>query len=350
MRRIPAPFLFALAAVMLAAPLSPVQAQQFGALSGPSLSIDMTPAHPEPGDTVRLTASSDSADLGSSNLIWSVNGKPLTDGIGATTVAIVVGKLGSETDVRVRADTDAGPVSSTIAIVPAQVDLVFDSNAYVPPLYAGRALPSPASTLRVEAIPWLKRTNGSLIPANQLTYTWRRNGSLISGASGRGRSAVSVPAPALFGTDTISVEVASADKTIVGATSISLPSVEPVLRLYEDHPVFGLLYRHAFGTTIQADDTEMTFAAVPYFAYAKDPGDTRLSYVWHVNGKTIPADATQPDEVTVSAGKGGTVASIELEVTNAADLYMDSTGQWRAVFLRGSGGDTQSNPFRSSTH
>lgn len=324
---------------------------QYGLLGSPALLIVTTPAHPSPGQTVQLSVQSPMADLDRSLIAWSVDGKPLSEGPGVTSVAVVAGKLGSELSVRVVAQTDQGVMTATAAIIPAEVDLLYDANSYVPPFYEGRALPSPSSQLRLQAVARVVHPDKGTVAPSDLIYTWMRNGATLTKQSGKGRATVVVPAPSLFGTDTITVEAATADGVAAGGASLRVPSIEPVLVFYEDSPLFGIRYRNALRATDTFAGGELTIAAVPYFALATGPTDQRLEYAWQVNGSAVPPDTERPDEITVSTGGGGGVADITLQITNDADLSMETSGSLHLTFSRGASSagtrdGAEQNPFR----
>ena len=297
-----------------------------------SVRITLSPQYPQAGERVHLSAGSSIIDLPHSDIVWYANGKVIASGRGVTSADVTVGALGKETTIEV--DVTAGKVTATgtAVIIPSEVDLLLESDSYTPPFYRGRALPSAGTSIRLQAIARFVRSGGTLVPQNQITFTWKRNGQVVGNVSGQGKSSAALPAPSLFGTDSISVEAVSADGTFSGATSIRIPSTEPILTVYEDHPLFGLLYHSALGTQTFIPETEMTFVAVPYFAQATSPNDPRLEYAWRVNGKAIPADSTKPSEVTINSNNTPGTALLSLELTHVSNFFMDSSGSWSISF------------------
>lgn len=347
-----------LIALLLLAPVT-AHAQQepkgYAFLSSPMLIVTTNPAYPAPGQTVEVTVQSPIADLQNSVIRWSIGGTPLAEALGATSITTTAGALGSEKKLRVTADTGGGIVSADASIIPTEVDLLYDANSYVPPFYEGRALPSPSSQVRLHAVARLVRPGGAVIAPSDLVYTWKRNGATLANLSGKGRATAVVPAPALFGADTISVDIATADRSLAGGASVRIPSIEPVLVFYEDSPLFGLRFRNALRAEGEGGG-ELTIAAVPYFALAAGPNDPRLEYAWRVNGRVITPDAARPDEITLSSGDGSSAARVDVTVTNTADLSMESRGSLQLTLsagasgtsgARGTGNAADDNPFRS---
>lgn len=294
-----------------------------------ALSITLTPAHPSPGESVRLEARSSAYDLSQSVLTWRVNGKAFASGEGATSADVVAGSLGSEINVSVEAVAPDGTKSSArAAIVPTSIDLLWESDSYVPPFYEGRALPSAGTVLRLQAAPHFRSPGGGELPASGLTYTWRRNDEVIASVSGRGKFTATIPAPALFGVDVISVEAASFDGAFSGEASARIPSTEPTLALYENHPLFGILYNRALGGETLIPDSEMTFAAIPYFAEARSPNDRALNWSWRVNGEGVAGDQRRPSELTVSAQNSNGFALLSLELMHLTNVFLQASGSW----------------------
>jgi hypothetical protein len=331
------PLAFAVAALFLAAPAY----AQFG-LPGieNALTIGLTPANPGPGDHVHLTVQSSAIDLSESTTTWTSNGTVIARGVGITSADVVAGSLGTRTNISIEADTQDGTVATAQAIIaPTEIDLLFESDSYVPPFYKGRALPSADTNLILQAVPHFLGSGGLELPTSSIVYTWKKDGQVMGDISGRGKSTAIIPAPLLYGSNTISVDAASSDNTLSGEASVAVSSVDPGIVLYEDHPLFGILYNNALGSSSFIPESEMTFAAVPYFAQIRSPSDPSLQYAWHINGTAIAADPKDPSEVTINASNSSGIALIELEVTDAINYFLDAKGSWGVTLSSSSGGN-----------
>ncbi len=308
-----------------------------------ALRIGMTPVHPAPGQVVHLSLESALIDLDSSTITWTVDGKrAATSG---TTLDINAGALGSNRSVSADVVSAEGSiVSAETTITPTELDLLYDSDSYVPPLYQGRALPSAGSTLRLVAIPHFKRPGGSEAPVSDITFTWRRNGQALGSLSGKGKNTISIPAPYLYGTDYISVEAATSDGTLSGDASVSIPAADPIVRLYEDHPLFGLRLDKALASTTNIVDREMTFAAIPFFATAASPADDALSYAWTVDGKSVNTNGDTKHELTLGASGGGD-AHLSVAITHVSNIFFSADSAWHIIFNSNLGTD---NVFEST--
>lgn len=304
-----------------------------------SIQIDVSPAHPEPGQSLYLEARSSAYTLSETTLAWTVDGAPLREGKGETSIRLAAGPIGSETDVVVRVTaTDGTMAYGQAVIIPAEVDLLYDADSYVPPFFRGRALPSEGTMVRLEAVPHLF-FRGTEVAQKDLTYTWYRNGGRIANVSGRGRYAVSIPAPVLFSTDTVSVEVTSDDGLLSGGASVRIPSADPVLDLYEDNPLFGVMYHRAFPAEGSVPDTQATFTAIPYFADALNLVDKSLQWSWSVNGQSLATDDKRPSELTLDAQNSDGIAQVKLDILNTANYFFRASGAW-SITLGTSAGST----------
>lgn len=304
---------------------------------GSALSIGFSPATPGPGDTVTVSVQSSLIDIPESDILWRVNGKSVAQGKGVDSVSVKAGALGVETRIEVTVIASGGTnATAEAAINPTELDLVVDSDSYTPPFYRGWPRPSAGTNLHLQAFPRFKR-GSAMVPASELIYTWRRNGEVLGTISGRGRAAAVIPVEHLFGTDTLSVEARTADDRLSHVSSIALSAEEPALVLYEDHPLYGVLYHRALSGSAFIPGIEATFAVTPFFAQARSVYDTALRFDWRVNSAQIPTNLKNPGALTINAENSSGIAFIELDVTHATNFYLDARGTWNITFSSDAG-------------
>ena len=333
---------FSLILLVLPVPTS----AQFNVGLGADVTLSLSPAHPTPGGSVKITALSTSVDLSGANLRWFKNQKEIAEGMGLSEIDIVAGPLGSETSVRVEiAENDIEVASAEARVRPTEVDLLWESDSYVPPFFRGRSLPSAGTNLRLEAAARFKKDDGSLVPGRDIVFTWRKNGYVVKSASGRGKDRVLLPSPPLFGSDTVSVEARTSDGLFEGVASARIPATEPHLSLYEDHPLFGILYHQALGATARLPEVEASFAAVPYYAEARSPNGGELIYEWRVNGHAITSDASRPNKITIDSRGSSGIARVELALTHVTNFFLGSSGSWGIILLGENVVGGAGNPF-----
>ncbi len=322
-----------------------VHAQIGSGVFGSQISIKLSPAHPSPGESVRLRAESTGLDLSLSSIVWKAGGKIIAQGAGVTEATVLAGPLGSATDIEVGVTGQNQAASAFASILPTEIDLLAESDSYTPPFYLGRALPTAGTNLSAQALARFKRTSGALVPDSDIVYTWRRNTEVLGQLSGRGKSSATIPVLHLFEINTISVEARSSDGVLSGEASISIPSISPVLTLYEDYPLVGIMYRNALSATTFIPEPEMTFAATPYFAQAASVNDKDLSYAWSVNDGSVPTSPTSPSELTINAENSNGQALIGLQVTHATNFYMNAKRSWN-ITLSAKG--VSADPFHAT--
>ncbi len=343
-------FVFAILTVCAFSVSAPLAHAQFGLTNiGNSLSISFSPETPSPNDTVSVSVHSSLLDIQGSDILWKADGKTIAQGGGVDSASVQIGALGVETRIEVLVVAPDGTSAATEATInPTELDLLIDSDSYIPPFYLGWPRPSAGTNLRLQAFPRFKR-GSAFVPASELIYTWRRNGEILGSISGRGKMAASVPIEHLFGTDIISVEARSTDNKMSHSSSVLVSATEPTLALYEEDPLYGVLYHRALGASAFIGGIESTFAVVPFFVRAGSVYDTALNFDWSVNGAAISANPKNPSALTINAENSSGVAFVELNVTHATNFYLDAKESWNITFSSGSGAFGQFNPFTNAT-
>lgn len=309
-----------------------------------TLTISYTPLYPKPGDEVTLRVTSPIRDLRDAEITWRGNGAAIGGGLGATETKITAGEVGKATTVGVTVTGEDFTETASVEIVPAVVHLVWEADSYTPPFYEGRALPVRGSTVRLLAIPKLSIA-GREIPAADLIYTWRVDGTVRATASGRGKMSFVTSTSVFSDVTTVQLTVASADRRVNAESSVRIVAADPAVRLYEDHPLFGTMYHRAFSTTMALPETEATFVATPYFIPASAASEPRLRYRWRVNRTAVTPHAERPYALTINAANSSGKAFVEVAITHADNYFFDATGAW-TVHLQTSSAAAEGDPFR----
>lgn len=307
---------------------------QFSYLFKREIILTLAPENPVPGETVRLAISSYSLDLDRSIITWKANGVVFAHGVGLKETSIAAGEVGSTTDITVDVLSDSGEGGFAEArITPSELQLLWTTDGYTPPFFKGRKHAGTNATVRAYALTDFTR-DGERVPEKDIVYTWYRNGTVIADASGRGKSHATLRGPAL-GTETLRVVAETADRTQRAEASVPIIAHDARLVLYENHPLFGILYHRAIVGDVNTIERELKVTAVPYFAHTDKP--QTLSYEWAVHEHTIEPNEEAPETLTLVADEYVGPVEIKLVATNPADILMRSTGAWRIVF-GGTGG------------
>jgi hypothetical protein len=211
------------------------------------------------------------------------------------------------------------------------IDLLFESSSYVPPFYRGRPLPSAGSTMHFVAIAHFTSATGATIADSNIAYTWSVDGRVQGSLSGAGKSSILLPAPTLYGSNTVSVDAQATGGSAHGSASLSVSSIDPQPTLYQDDPLIGIEYYNALGAQTSIPDIEMTFATIPYFVAANGLNDPRLSWNWTINNQPVVASSSG-NEITVNATNSNGLASLAVSVTSRVNPLLDAQGTWNLSF------------------
>lgn len=332
------------AALLAALPVGLAHAQ-FEFFTGTfGITLSFEPTSPQAYESVVVRADSLFTNISAADVSWYVNDSLLTSGRGITSVRVPVGGPDSKTTVLVHAvNALGGTISGETVITPSDAEILWEADSLVPPFYKGRALPGAGTLIRAEAHVRLARDSGTLLAPEDIMYTWRRNGAVVSSVSGKGKNKAVFPAPLLFGADTISVTAESTDRELRAEARTSVPSSDTLLFIYEDHPLFGTLYNRALTRSAAIPETEVKLAAFPLFADARSAGDKRLDYSWTVNGTPIAEDPNEPDKIIVSSSGDAVRATLQLVLAHTTNWFEAANGTWNIELA--AGGIPAGDPF-----
>ncbi|OGG72352.1 hypothetical protein A3E65_01465 [Candidatus Kaiserbacteria bacterium RIFCSPHIGHO2_12_FULL_56_13] len=306
-------------ALVVAAFLLPALAMaQVGSVGALSLSI--APSYPRPGSTVTIAPENTLLDLANSTMSISVNGKNIYTGA-AKAVQISLGGPGQTTTVGASVTSLGRTYTRTLALKPGDVSLVVEPLATAPALYLGKPLVPLGGSARLVAVADFRTTPASRIDPATLSYAWSVDGTTLIGASGVGRSSVILPSPLAYRSRSVSVVVQSRDGSLVGGDSITLTSQNPVVRLYRNDPLQGIVFDEALRNTYAITSPEISFFAVPY-SFTLSSGAPVLA--WFLNGGAAEAG---PSITLRPEGAGRGRASLLLrssagEASAAAELSL----------------------------
>ncbi len=332
--------------VLFSLSMSPVFAQTVpGYIPFTSQDAEMTlsivPESPRPGETVQLTLTSSSLDLNRSTITWYANDSVVASGEGLHEARLVAGALGVQTTVRATATSEDGTTGTVSGrITPAEIDLIFEGTSYVPPFYKGRSLPGTGGEIRVYALVRFNKSSAAV--EKDIIYTWYRNGTLLSNASGRGKSRLILSSTARFDTDTIRVVAESPSTRSYASETLVIPRKEAKVLLYENHPLFGILFHRAIIGDVNTNERQQKVSAYPFYSNVGIPQESTLAYAWKVNNIEVPPSTTEPNALTIEVNDFLGPANIELSLVSSKDLFMHAEKSWRILF-----GETISTLFDS---
>lgn len=157
------------------------------------------------------------------------------------------------------------------------VDILYQGNAYTAPFYKGHTPWASQSTLTLLAVP----TGASLTNSN---YRWSRNGTVLGSLSGVGKNTLTIQDTVLSKPQTIKVELVNIDGEALTQTSVLVRPATPNLVVYEDNPLYGVMFHQEILGAYSLKGSEVTFTAFPFFFSATDRSDSNLNYKWQTGG------------------------------------------------------------------
>lgn len=303
-----------------------VSAQGIPATDG--LTITLSSERPTPGQVVTISVKSYSADISAAKISWSVNGKIVKNEMGANTIDVTAPALGSKLTIMITATTPDGTVvEGSTEISSGVVDMIVESDGYVPPLFLGKTASAYQNNVKIIAIPHLANSSGKEYDPTKLVYRWKKAGSLIEGSSGYGKQSIVIPGNIIPRAYNISVTVSESTS---GAQAVGYAFIEPQqpsINFYINDSLYGTLFNKAVGNTLNmGSQQEKGILAVPYGFSS----DTILS--WLINGDSRPELNNKPSIVLRSSGTDGGSSMIRLDISSTKNILQGASLGFTATF------------------
>ena len=313
--------------------ISITNAQIPGSLDG--VDIKSEPKNPYPKQNVEIRVESFNTDLNSASIVWLINGKNFKRGTGITSINITAPPLGQTTKVVVAILTVEGKeVEKIITVSSGDVDLVWESDGYKPPLYKGKSLFAYQNQLKVTAIPHIaKNKNGDEIPPNTLVYKWKENDKVVQDQSGFGKQSLLIKSD-LPKSSFIEVEVTTKDGSSKAQSSINLVPSDPSITFYEEDPLYGIMYNKALKDRVVLSNKEINLLASPYSFSLGNFKNSPLKYIWSINSIEQP-DLSNNQSITLRT-KDETEGNslITLDIKNQNDILQGSNNFINIYFTK----------------
>ncbi|MDP3962821.1 MAG: hypothetical protein Q8Q03_03075 [bacterium] len=294
-------------------PLLSIHAQIPSSLDG--VEISASPAIPNPGQEVRISLESYSTDLNSASITWIVNGKSYASGTGLLFINITAPSIGKGTDITASIRTTEGrEVRKSVSLKSGSVDMIWESDGYVPPFYKGKSSFAYENALRIVAVPHLSANGNSEIDPKTLVYKWKKNDKVILDQSGYGRYTLLVKEEIPRPID-IEVEVSTKDGSRKAVSSIRLEPGDPSISFYEESPLYGVMYNKSIINRVRLSNQEITIRAVPYTF-----SPSTLGYLWSINNLERKDLSTNQSITLRTKGDSEGSSSIALEIRSAKNI------------------------------
>lgn len=234
----------------------------------------------QPESQVTVTVSSSVIDLGGADIAWSIDGQPISGGMGLTSTKVTVGALGEQTHVTALISFLGAIYRNDIILTPSIMDVLWEAQTATPPFFHGKALPSHMSAIKTLAIPFFGTSSNDTMPS----YNWKKDRTISLG-TGVGNSSVQVLGAWQNASIPISVDAQQGDQSI--SQSLKIPSFIPSAYFYEISPSQGTLTQSALPFRYEKDSPELVLLAVPYGVANSARNRSRVQYDWLSNDTNI---------------------------------------------------------------
>lgn len=282
------------------------------------VTIDTNISNPKAGDPVEVFLESFSFDLNASSIVWTVNGKLQTQGVGIKKITVTAPKIGSPMTVSAMIKkADGAEVRKSITIKTGYIDIIWESDGYVPPFFEGKVPFSYQNAVKFTAIPHISKTGTTEIDPKTLIYSWKRDGKYVDEGQGYGKQSITIPSDDLPRPLAITVEVSNREQTNYFMGSINLTPSEPSITFYENDALYGIFYNRALGEKVSLKNTEMEILSVPY---GFNLNGKQNSYTWSINNVEQP-DLIRERSITVrTKGDVDGTSDISLDIRNLSNI------------------------------
>jgi hypothetical protein len=287
--------------------------------------VTIAPEVPGPHELVTLTAEGVGTFLGDSVITWRQDGEVMKTGPGEQTFSFTTGPLGSRSRISLTINSaQYGTISREYTFSPALVNLLWEADTTVPPLYRGKALYSPGAALRVIAFPQVISGGRALSP-NSLSYQWRINDEPVPLQSGLGKAILSFNGDQLQGSPVVSVEV-YAGATRVARGELTIPARDPFVLLYMRDPLRGVLYEQALPNAFNLAGREISIKAEPFGFSTSVERSGALQYTWTINDAETAGPESDRGILTLrQAGEGAGSAMLGVSLqNNESDKFLQA--------------------------
>jgi hypothetical protein len=291
--------------------------------------VSIIPEKPGPYESVQVSLVSYTLNLDTALISWAEDGKIKLSGIGKKNYSFTTKGTGVLSTVSVTIAAKDGTTSRReFTVNPAGVDILWQAtDAIVPPLYRGKALPASEGGIKFVAIPNIKTGTSTYLAGTDAVYAWQRGNTPSQNQSGYGKNSFTVYANILNDTEEVSVDVRSTDAKVGATASRAVAIAEPVIRFYELSPLLGPLFGKAITDGFTVASSDIAILAVPYFISGPDTASQKLSYTWQLNNDSIAAPGT-PNILSLHRDtKNAGSALISLAVSHLSKLYQSASNQ-----------------------
>ena len=319
----------------LALSLTNSQAHAQVAASLDAVTIESNPPHPAPGQNTVIKVISFSTDLTIADIVWYVDGVTAGKGTGLTSITVKTPSNSKSQAIIASIKTAEGmEIKKVITLTPADVNIVWESDGYVPPFYKGKSPYAHQGKIKFTAMPNFFDAAGRPIPANQLVYKWKSGYQVLGNESGFNKQSIVVDGNSTQDTITVRVEVSTKDSGIIGEASVAIDSSAPTIVFYKESPLYGTMYNVAAGARTSLTEKDTRIKAVPYSFSWDDKTNGKLQYTWLVNS-IERSDLASSDTINLVRNEDQEgISSIGLRINNFGNILQSAQQDITAYYSK----------------
>lgn len=255
------------------------------------LVTEISPEVPKPGDEVTINTNLyGDINLNTTLITWKINGVIQLRGIGKKDFTFTMGDTGKLTTVDFEAFPPNAPlITKSFQFAPVDVDILWQANTYTPPFYKGKALFTPESNVTFIALPNII-IGGKKVDPSEVVYKWKIDRTVDGEKSGFGKNSYDYTGEIILKPVLIQAEVyAASNQTYKGINGFQLSHVFPQALVYEDSPIYGILFNKALRNQYTAKNDEVELSLIPFF-FSTNGKNESVTYKWNLNtsGLAIP--------------------------------------------------------------
>lgn len=311
-----------------------VASAQIGNLPQTQIDVQMSPENPGPNSTVNVSVNSYATNIDASTITWKINGKTINSGVGEKNFSFSVGDTKTTTVLDIVVETTTGEIiEKTFNVKPTSVDIIWESEGFVPPFYKGKSLFSYQNKITIIAIPHITNKDGQEIMTNKMVYSWAKDGSALTEASGFGKNSFSFIPSVISRPFTIEVTVSATDSDGVGYANIYLAPSDPFILFYRKDPLYGIGFQKALqGNIGLGGSKEIATVGIPMFFGTTKATSADLIYKWSINGSPINNGQPPSTQVFRQNGDVSGTSKISLSIESNNKILQYASNSFNLVF------------------
>lgn len=329
-----AALLFALFGTLAHAQTIPDVSSYDSSVNEQDFDFEITPENPGPHDMVTIRITSNLVDTNRYLITWTVDGAVVSSGIGKRSITVQTKDYGERTLVVWAIQLADSIIQKQLVLAPQDTTLLWEAvDAYVPPFYPGKKLPSYESLVRIAALPNFLADHRS-VATKDAVYTWTRNKSVATDAGGYGKDSILIQHNRVRTSEAIEVDASSTSGSARAHAKITIPFYDTKILFYEIDPLSGIKSPLA-KSSLFFDRESTTIEAAPYFFSVINKNPNNLKFSWVMNGKPVSlANTKKKNVITLQKPAASGSAQIGLTVENTSKLFQSAKNSFSILFRK----------------